>query len=45
MYTFPNKENKKQARGCNQLVDFTFLHNDFVAAEMIVFTVCDYIYI
>ena len=49
-------KNKRQARGCNQPVDLTselflhisvanFLHNDFIAVEMTIFTLCDYIYI
>ena len=49
-------KNKRQATGCNQPVDLTsglfrhisganFLHNDFIAVEMIIFTLCDYIYI
>ena len=47
-------KNKRQARGCNQPVDNTseiflhisganFLHNDFIAVEIIIFTLCDYI--
>ena len=49
------RENKRQARGCNQLIDLTselFLHISvapftqyFVAVEMIIFTLCHYIYI
>ena len=49
------RENKRQARGCNQLINLTselFLHISvapftqyFVAVEMIIFTLCHYIYI
>ena len=47
---------KNKRQNCNQPVDLTselflhisganFLHNVFIAVEMIIFTLCDYIYI